>query len=154
MVMTYVRLHRCVGPDFWTGSHKAKATLYSTASHSHPGSQAGSSTTQKPAAPTDTAADAGAPQTAATGNADPMHLIGLDEGQLKARFGAPATEEDQSPGKTLRYRNRRCTLSLALYPDVQTRVFRALSYEVTSDDHSATGTRHCLAELESRSHSR
>jgi hypothetical protein len=83
-----------------------------------------------------------------------MHLIGLDEGQLKARFGPPATEEDQSPGKTLRYRNRRCTLSLALYPDIQTLVFKALSYEVTSDDHSATGTRRCLTELESRSRSR
>jgi hypothetical protein len=41
-----------------------------------------------------------------------------------------------------------------LYPDVETRTYRALAYEVINDDKSAAGKRLCLAELEARAHDR
>lgn len=83
-----------------------------------------------PAAPTQTAAA-------------PVQLVGMNEGEVQALLGAPSMVEDHAPGKTWRFRKHDCVLSVALYPDVQTRVFRTLSYEVTSDDHNAGAKQLC-----------
>ena len=87
--------------------------------------------------------------------ADSSSYVGLAEAQLIARLGQPSfRREDQPPGKTWRYQNRNCTVDFMLYPDVETRIYRALAYEVTNDDKSAAGKRLCLAELEARAHDR
>lgn len=75
--------------------------------------------------------------------APPVQLVGMDEGAVQALLGSPVTIEDHAPGKTLRYRKNGCVLSVALYPDVQTRIFRTLSYEVTSDEHNAGAKQLC-----------
>ncbi|HTY66271.1 MAG TPA: hypothetical protein VMH36_06455 [Alphaproteobacteria bacterium] len=81
--------------------------------------------------------------------------VGLGEAQLVERLGKPSLQrEDQPPGKTWRYQNRICTVDFMLYPDVETRTYRALAYEVINDDKSAAGKRLCLAELEARAHER
>ncbi len=81
--------------------------------------------------------------------------VGLGEAQLVERLGKPSLQrEDQPPGKTWRYQNRICTVDFMLYPDVETRTYRALAYEVINDDKSAAGKRLCLAELEARPHER
>jgi len=81
--------------------------------------------------------------------------VGLAEAQLVERLGTPSLQrEDQPPGKTWRYQNRNCTVEFMLYPDVETRTYRALAYEVINDDQSAAGKRLCLAELEARAHER
>jgi hypothetical protein len=77
----------------------------------------------------------------------PVQLVGLDENQLHQLLGAPASVENHSPGKTLRFRRQDCVLSLALYPDVESRVFRTLSYEVTSDDNSSGTAQQCRAKF-------
>ena len=77
-------------------------------------------------------------------------LAGKSEKELRALFGAPTTEEDRPPGKRWRYRDGQCTLDVQLYPDVQTKQFGTLAYEVKSDDNSDEGKRHCLAQLQSR----
>jgi hypothetical protein len=74
-------------------------------------------------------------------------VVGLDEAQLRSRFGPPSSEEDKAPGKVWHYRSGHCRVDLDLYPDVETRVYRALAYEVTSDDGSHEKEHHCLAEL-------
>jgi hypothetical protein len=85
--------------------------------------------------------------------ADSAPYVGLAEAQLMARLGQPSVErEDQPPGKTWRYQNKNCTVDFMLYPDVETRIYRALAYEVINDDKSAAGKRLCLAELEARAH--
>lgn len=76
-----------------------------------------------------------------------MQLVGLDENAAQALLGAPEAVEDHSPGKTLRFRRQGCVLSLALYPEVETRIFRVLSYEVTSDDHNAGAQQRCEAKF-------
>ena len=82
-------------------------------------------------------------------------LIGLAEDQLIQKLGRPAAErDDQPPAKTWRYVNKNCTVDFTLYPDVQTRIYRALAYEVINNDNSAAAKRLCLAELESRPHER
>ena len=85
-----------------------------------------------------------APASAATSaQAAPVQLVGMNEGEVQALLGAPSLVEDHAPGKTWRFRKHDCVLSVALYPDVQTRVFRTLSYEVTSDDHNAGAKQLC-----------
>jgi hypothetical protein len=79
----------------------------------------------------------------------PASFVGMDERQLVALLGPPTSEEDQAPGKTWRYRKSHCTVDLTLYPDVQTRIYRALAYEVISNDNSPDGKRLCLAEFQS-----
>ncbi|PKU23224.1 hypothetical protein CWS72_17515 [Telmatospirillum siberiense] len=72
-----------------------------------------------------------------------VQLIGLDETAVQAQLGAPTIVEDHPPGKIWRFRNRNCVLNLAFYPEVETRAFRVLSYEVTSDDHNAGAKQLC-----------
>jgi hypothetical protein len=80
----------------------------------------------------------------------PVNLIGLDEQQLRRLLGPPAAEEDHPPGKVWRYRKGGCSLNLSLYPDVQTRKFGTLTYEVRSDDNTDEGKRACLADIQPR----
>ena len=80
----------------------------------------------------------------------PVALAGKSEKELRALFGAPTSEEDRPPGKRWRYRDGQCTLDVQLYPDVQTKQFGTLAYEVKSDDNSDEGKRHCLAQFQSR----
>ena len=65
-------------------------------------------------------------------------------------LGAPTSEEDRSPGKRWRYRDGQCTLIVLLYPDVQTKQFRVLAYQIRSYDSTDEGKRMCTAQMQSR----
>ena len=82
-----------------------------------------------------------------------VNLIGKSEGELRELLGPPRIVEERAPGKTWRYRDGQCTLDIQLYPDVQTRQFGTLAYEVKSDDNTDEGNRACLAQLRSRARS-
>jgi glucose/arabinose dehydrogenase len=101
-----------------------------------------STTTAKPAVPAKRR-DTAKPAAPAPSAQAPVQLVGLNEGEVQALLGSPSMVEDNAPGKTWRFRKHDCVLSLALYPDVQTRVFRTLSYEVSSDDHNAGAKQLC-----------
>ena len=90
---------------------------------------------------------------AATG-APALSLAGKSETELRAMLGAPTSEEDRPPGKRWRYRDGQCTLDVQLYPDVQTKQFGTLAYEVKSDDNTDEGKRVCMAQLQSRAQAR
>ena len=93
-------------------------------------------------------------QAAATTPAPPpVNLMGKSEGQVRALLGPPTSVEERAPGKTWHYRDGRCSVDVQLYPDVQTRQFGTLAYEVKSDDNSDEGRRDCLARLRSRAQS-
>lgn len=83
-----------------------------------------------------------------------LSLAGKSETELRAMLGAPTSEEDRPPGKRWRYRDGQCTLDVQLYPDVQTKQFGTLAYEVKSDDNTDEGKRICLAQLQSRAQTR
>ncbi len=70
-------------------------------------------------------------------------LIGLDEARIKGLLGQPSESREVPPGKILSYRRNGCSLNLSLFPEVETRLFRTLSYEVTSDDHTDQGNQSC-----------
>lgn len=73
-----------------------------------------------------------------------LAVVGLTEAQLRSRLGRPAADEPHPPGRIWRYRGDGCTVALSLYPDVRTKVFRTLAYEVISDDNSAERKHECL----------
>jgi hypothetical protein len=79
-----------------------------------------------------------------------VSLAGKSENELRALLGSPTNEEDRPPGKRWRYRDGQCTLDVQLYPDVQTKQFGTLAYEVKSDDNTDEGRRLCLAQFQSR----
>jgi len=89
------------------------------------------------------------PESAATSSGDralpELAVVGLSETQLQSRLGRPVADEPHPPGRIWRYRGDGCTVSLSLYPDVRTKVFRTLAYEVISDDDSTERKRDCLA---------
>ncbi|HYD08030.1 MAG TPA: hypothetical protein VEC60_20005 [Reyranella sp.] len=95
------------------------------------------------------------PQEAAATTPAPaaVNLVGKSEGQVRALLGPPTSVEERAPGKTWHYRDGRCSVDVQLYPDVQTRQFGTLAYEVKSDDNSDEGRRGCLARLRSRAQS-
>jgi hypothetical protein len=94
-----------------------------------------------------------APAAATTAADDsPATLVGRNEGEIRALFGTPAGTEEVPPGKVWHYRDGNCALDVRLYPDVQTRQFATLAYEVKSDDNSDQGKRTCLAQLRNRAH--
>jgi len=82
--------------------------------------------------------------------AAPVNLIGKSEGDIRTLLGPPTSEEDRAPGKTWHYRDGQCTMDIQLYPDVQTRKFGTLAYEVKSDDSTDEGKRLCVAQFKSR----
>jgi hypothetical protein len=110
--------------------------------------------TDAPAAQTASAAATAKPgdpgEAAAT---SPVSLIGKNEDELRSLFGPPTSIEERAPGKTWKYRDGQCSLDIQLYPDVQTRKFGTLAYEVKSDDNTDEANRACLAHLKSRSES-
>jgi hypothetical protein len=77
-------------------------------------------------------------------------LIGLGEDQIEAALGPPMLQEDRAPTKLWVFRDHACTISVTLYPDVETRKYHALAYEVISDVHTAERTRQCIAEFAAR----
>lgn len=105
-----------------------------------------------PASPTEAAATPAATEAKTEPSKDaasaaPVNLIGKSEAEVRALFGPPTTVEERAPGKTWRYRDGGCSLNVQLYPDVQTRQFGTLAYEVKSDDNTDEGNRACLAQL-------
>ena len=117
-----------------------------------------------PTAPPASTTDAAAVATTATSHEPPalpaatgspaLSLDGKSESELRAMLGAPTSEEDRPPGKRWRYRDGQCTLDVQLYPDLKTKQFGTLAYEVKSDDNTDEGKRVCLAQLQSRAQAR
>ena len=109
---------------------------------------------EPPALPAATATSDEPPARPAATGSPALSLVGKSETELRALLGAPTSEEDRPPGKLWRYRDGQCTLVVQLYPDVQTKQFGTLAYEVKSDDNTDEGKRVCTAQLQSRAQTR
>jgi len=109
-----------------------------------------SATLATPAASGEAAAASDTPQRRSPPDGAAVTLSGKSEAELREMLGTPTSEEDRPPGKRWRYRDGQCTLDVQLYPDVQTKQFGTLAYEVKSDDNTDEGKRLCLAQIQSR----
>jgi glucose/arabinose dehydrogenase len=135
-----------------------------TTQRSQPAKNVASTTRPRTTSPASTSPDAPVATPAAVSDDPParpastggpaLSLAGKSETELRAMLGAPTSEEDRPPGKRWRYRDGQCTLDVQLYPDVQTKQFGTLAYEVKSDDNTDEGKRVCLAQLQSRAQTR
>ncbi len=83
-------------------------------------------------------------------DAPAIELVGKSESEVRALLGPPNSEEERAPGKTWHYQDGQCAVDVHLYPNVQTRQFGTLAYEVKSDDSTDQGKRSCLAHIRSR----
>ncbi len=81
-------------------------------------------------------------------------ISGLDQPEIEARLGPPVVEKAQGIGKALEYRERNCSIELTFYPEVETRVYRALAYQVKSDDDTNRGKRACLEHFATLIHAK
>jgi hypothetical protein len=88
-----------------------------------------------------------APAPAAVGS---LPLAGKSESEIRAALGSPSAEEERPPGKRWRYRDGQCTLDIQLYPNVETKQFTTLAYDVRNNVDSDEGKRLCMAQFQSR----
>ncbi|EKV28081.1 hypothetical protein C882_1082 [Caenispirillum salinarum AK4] len=79
----------------------------------------------EPEEPADTA-EAAAVAAAPKRGKLPEGLVGLSAEQLRARFGTPAEEIEETPGVTWRYRPEGCVLDIHLFPRVESQGLYAL----------------------------
>lgn len=79
-----------------------------------------------------------------------LPLAGKSESEIRAAFGSPSAEEERPPGKRWRYRDGQCTLDIQLYPNVETKQFTTLAYDVRNNVGSDEGKRLCMAQFQSR----
>jgi len=156
-LMTGCQTVRTIGDDFSRAlssqptSQQGRSVAAAPASRPRPA--ATTATTAAPGPPSPSANNEVSPPAAPVrppSNATAVSLAGKSESELRVLLGAPTSEEDRPPGKRWRYRDGQCTLDVQLYPDVQTKQFGTLAYEVKSDDNSDEGKRDCMARLKSR----
>jgi len=81
---------------------------------------------------------------------DPHRLIGLSFTQMAALLGQPALQEERPPARAWTYNAATCVLTIFFYPDIATREFRALTYELKTESASEAGQGRCLHELRPR----
>lgn len=75
----------------------------------------------------------------------PDQLIGLDQTAAADLLGQPSLQNEKPPAKVWTYNSKDCVLSLFFYPDINTRIFRSLTYEIKSEDETDAGKQRCLA---------
>lgn len=107
---------------------------------------------RKPPTPDTSTPEVGAGETASTsaGRVDagsPEQLIGLDQNNTEALLGKPSERREAPPATIWRYLGQNCELDVYFYFDLQSRVMRALHYEVKSHDSTEPARNHCFAEL-------
>lgn len=136
--------------DYRSGQPKATAWREPSESQSVPVTTRRQATAKPPAsqaAPAKGVITASAALPGPVEDSGDITLVGLNMQQTRDRLGPPTEEIEQAPAKVWRYRNAQCSLDVAMYPDVQTQVFRVLNYEVKGNDGTEQGRRKCISGL-------
>jgi hypothetical protein len=105
-----------------------------------------------PAPPTDGASPAPGtmppePDTSEAALKNPEEVIGLDLAQISRLLGEPAFRTEQPPAKVWSYAGTGCAMRVFVYPDIKSKVFRALTYEIQGTDGSSLAKRRCFTGL-------
>ncbi len=77
----------------------------------------------------------------------PEQLIGLDSGRIVALLGPPAAQAEVSPAQVWTYNGKACVLQLFFYPEINTKEFRALTYEMPTGGETEAAREKCLREV-------
>jgi hypothetical protein len=78
---------------------------------------------------------------------DPKQLVGLDFARTQQLLGKPARQEEKPPAKVWVYNGTECDLTIFFYADINTGVFRALTYEFKNHEAAEGTDDQCLAHL-------
>jgi len=78
---------------------------------------------------------------------DPKQLVGLDFAQTQRLLGKPTKQEEKPPAKVWVYSGTECDLTIFFYADINTRQFRALTYEFKNHQATEGTDDQCLAHL-------
>ncbi len=78
---------------------------------------------------------------------DPKQLVGLDFAQTQHLLGKPTKQEEKPPAKVWVYSGTGCDLTIFFYADINTRQFRALTYEFKNHQATEGTDDQCLAHL-------
>jgi len=78
---------------------------------------------------------------------DPKQLVGLDFAQTQHLLGKPTKQEEKPPAKVWVYIGTECDLTIFFYADINTRQFRALTYEFKNHQATEGTDDQCLAHL-------
>jgi len=81
------------------------------------------------------------------GSAQPIKLVGLNQGQTTDLLGPPMRESDANPGQIWEYRTQGCTLQIHFFFNMGAREFQALHYEATANPASSGAADQCLAQV-------
>jgi hypothetical protein len=100
-----------------------------------------------PAPPTDAGSTQPPPDSGDAMLQNPDEVIGLDLAQIARLLGEPAFRTEQPPAKVWSYAGAGCSMRVFVYPDIKSRVFRALTYEIQGTDGSALAKRRCFTGL-------
>jgi len=87
------------------------------------------------------------PDTTEAALKNPEEVIGLDLAQISRLLGEPAFRTEQPPAKVWSYAGSGCAMRVFVYPDIKSRVFRALTYEIQGTDGSPLAKRRCFTGL-------
>jgi len=87
------------------------------------------------------------PDAAAAASIDPKQLVGLGFRDTENLLGSPTKEEEKPPAKIWTYSNEECELDIFFYSDINTREFRALTYEIKDKQATGGSDDRCLARL-------
>ena len=88
-----------------------------------------------------------APVAAPPPGPDPKELVGLDFAQTEHLLGKPTKQDEKPPAKVWVYNGTECDLTIFFYADINTRQFRALTYEIKNHQATEGTDDQCLAHL-------
>ncbi|HZF34433.1 MAG TPA: hypothetical protein VE914_11580 [Candidatus Angelobacter sp.] len=88
-----------------------------------------------------------APVAAPPPGPDPKELVGLDFAQTQHLLGKPSKQDEKPPAKVWTYNGTECDLTIFFYADINTRQFRALTYEIKNHQATEGTDDQCLAHL-------
>jgi hypothetical protein len=74
-----------------------------------------------------------------------LDVIGFDQDQIEARLGPAAQAWAHLPAMEAIFNKGGCTLDVTFYPDIRTRVYRALAYKVVGNVDTVEERRRCSA---------
>jgi hypothetical protein len=78
---------------------------------------------------------------------NPDQVIGLDLAQIARLLGEPVSRSEKPPAKVWNYVGQGCMMRIFVYPDIKSRVFRALTYEIQGTDGTPLAKRRCFTGL-------
>jgi hypothetical protein len=78
---------------------------------------------------------------------DPRLLIDLDLDETRSLLGEPTTVREEPPVTIWSYRTGECELNVFFYPNVQSRMLKALAYEVKAETQDERTESRCFEDL-------